>query len=60
MNAKASNSSRQYDGDLQMFRDEAHEPNREILSFLRWMVEQGRLEHAVFGPSCGEYTAEAA
>jgi hypothetical protein len=60
MNAKAPKTSRQYDGDLQMFRDEEREPDREILSFLRWMVEQGRLEHEVYGPSCGEYAAEAA
>lgn len=60
MNAKASKTGRQYDGDLQMFRDEEREPSREILSFLRWMVEQGRLEHEVSGPSSGEYAAEAA
>jgi hypothetical protein len=59
MNAKASKPNSQYDGDLQMFRDSEREPSREILSFLRWMVEQGRLEHDVYGPSCGEY-AEAA
>jgi len=58
MNAKKTEADAQYDGDLQMFRVAAHEPSREALSFLRWMVEQGRLEHQVFGPSSGEY-AEA-
>ena len=64
MNAKKSQSGAQYDGDLQMFRVAAHEPSREALRFLRWMAEQGRLEHEVSGPSSGEYVdgtvAEAA
>ena len=59
MNAKTSRSKGQYDGDLQMFCDTAREPNREMLIFLRWMVEQGRLEHEVSGPATGEY-ADAA
>ncbi|HEX3245361.1 MAG TPA: hypothetical protein VHX16_08150 [Chloroflexota bacterium] len=25
------------------------------LHFLRWLAEQGRLEHEVFGPSSGKY-----
>jgi hypothetical protein len=64
MNAKKSQAGTQYDGELQMFRDAAHEPSREALRFLRWMAEQGRLEHEVSGPSSGEYVdgivAEAA
>jgi len=55
MNAQNASTGRQYDGDLQMFRDTAREPNRETLVFLRWMAEQGRLEHEVSGPASGEY-----
>jgi hypothetical protein len=55
MNAKKTEADAQYDGDLQMFRVAAHEPSRESLRFLRWMAEQGRLEHEVSGPSSGEY-----
>lgn len=60
MNAKQAKSGARYDGELQMFCDVAHEPNRETLRFMRWLVEQGRLEHAAFGPSSGEYAEEAA
>jgi hypothetical protein len=55
MNAKQTQPGAQYDGDLQMFRVAAHEPSREALHFLRWMAEQGRLEHEISGPSSGEY-----
>ena len=55
MNAKKTQTGVQYDGDLQMFRVAAHEPSREALHFLRWMAEQGRLEHEISGPSSGEY-----
>lgn len=59
MNAKQAKAGTRYDGELQMFVDVAHDPTRESLLFLRWMAEQGRLEHDVAGPSSGEY-AEAA
>jgi len=55
MNAKNAATERQYDGELQMFRDAAREPNRDALIFLRWMAEHGRLEHEVSGPATGEY-----
>jgi hypothetical protein len=55
MSAKKAQAGRRYDGELQMFCDETHEPNREALHFMRWMAEQGRLEHAVYGPASGEY-----
>ena len=29
----------------------------EQLRFLRWLAEQNRIEHKVFGPPSGEYTA---
>ncbi|MFN8633842.1 MAG: hypothetical protein U0893_08315 [Chloroflexota bacterium] len=58
MNAKQAKAGRQYDGDLQMFCDTAREPSLESLRFLRWMAEQGRLEHEIAGPSSGEYTVQ--
>ena len=54
MNAKKTKSTR-YDGDLQMFCNAAQEPNLESLRFIRWLVEQGRLEHDAAGPPSGEY-----
>ena len=46
-----------YDANLQMFVrvGEALEPNQETLDFLRWLAEQGRLEHDIVGPASGEY-----
>jgi hypothetical protein len=44
-----------YDGELQMFRDEVREPDPEALVFLRWLAEQGKLEHETFSPPTGEY-----
>ena len=58
MNAKQAKGTRRYDGALQMFCDTAREPNLEALRFMRWMAEQGRLEHEIAGPSAGEYTGE--
>lgn len=55
MNAKQTKSGMGYDGELQMFVDAAHEPTRSSLIFLRWLAEQGRLEHDIAGPSSGEY-----
>jgi hypothetical protein len=42
-------AERQYDGALQMFVEEAREPDFTRLAFLRWLGENGRLEHDVFG-----------
>ena len=47
-------ASGRYDGGLQMFVDEAREPDRARLAFLRWLGERGRLEREVFGPSLAE------
>jgi hypothetical protein len=58
MNGNGKKGRARYDSELQMFCDATHEPSREALQFLRWMAEQGRLEHAVFGPSAGEYAGE--
>jgi hypothetical protein len=60
MNAKQEKASARYDGELQMFCDTAREPDRAALRFLRWMIEQGRLEHEVSGPATGEYAEETA
>ncbi len=44
-----------YDPDLGMFVEEQpHQPSSAHLAFLRWLAEQGRLEHAVAGPPAGE------
>ncbi len=60
MNAnKQTKKGARYDGELQMFVDASHDPSLESLHFLRWLAEQGRLEHEVAGPSSGDY-AEAA
>ena len=44
-----------FDEELQMFRENVHEPNLTKLQFLRWLGEQGKLEHEIFGPPAGEY-----
>ncbi len=43
-----------YDGDLQMFVESAREPDLARLTFLRWLVEQRRLEHGPVGAPCGD------
>lgn len=42
-----------YDSTLQMFVQETRELDMSRLVFLRWLGEQGRLEHEIAGPSCG-------
>lgn len=49
-----------WDGDLQMFREEPRGPNLGRLGFLRWLAEQGKLEHGIAGPSGGEYAGDVA
>jgi hypothetical protein len=46
-----------YDGTLQMFVEDRHEPDPRHLRFLRWLGERGRLEHAIAGPSSGDQVA---
>jgi hypothetical protein len=43
-----------YDSSLQMFVQEAHEPDMARLTFLRWLVESGRTDSKIAGPSSGE------
>ena len=47
----------QYDGTLQMFVEDVHEPDARHLRFLRWLGEQGRLEHGIAGPPSGDQVA---
>jgi hypothetical protein len=43
----------QFDGSLQMFVQAADGVDMRRLSFLRWLAEEGKLEHAVAGPPSG-------
>jgi hypothetical protein len=47
-----------YDADLQMFADPPRDPGRTHLGFLRWLAEQGRLEHEAVGAPGGEYASD--
>jgi hypothetical protein len=47
-----------FDGDLKMFREAPQGVNLERLRFLRWLVEQGRLEHGPAGPPSGEFATQ--
>jgi hypothetical protein len=49
-----------YDSALQMFVEEPREPDLRRLTFLRWLVENNRLEHPVVGPASGELVVVAA
>lgn len=49
-----------YDGALQMFVEEPREIDLRRLGFLRWLVENGRMDHGVHGPSSGELVVKAA
>jgi hypothetical protein len=43
-----------YDGTLEMFCEAPKPINVAHLGFLRWLIEQGRLEHLPAGPPTGE------
>jgi hypothetical protein len=43
-----------YDTSLQMFVEEPRDPDLRRLGFMRWLVENNRLEHPVIGPATGE------
>ena len=47
-----------YDSELQMFTDRPPEPNMDRLRFMRWLVENGRLEHGVEGQPAGAFAFE--
>jgi hypothetical protein len=51
--------SKRYDPDLQMFVvDHSREPDLGHLRFLRWLNEQGRLEHRMSWSMAGVSTEE--
>ncbi|MGE3268250.1 MAG: hypothetical protein AB7P40_05845 [Chloroflexota bacterium] len=43
-----------YDTALQMFVEEPRDPDMKRLAFLRWLIENDRLEHEAIGPATGE------
>ena len=44
-----------YDSALHMFVQEPRDADQKRLAFLRWLAENGRLEHEVAGPATGSY-----
>ena len=46
-----------YDSDLEMFREAPRPLDHAHLCFLRWLAEQGRLEHAPVGLPSGALAA---
>ena len=48
-------AERLYDANLQMFVEGPREPDFARLAFLRWLGEQGLLEHEVYGPPSGPF-----
>ena len=49
-----------YDPDLEMFVDPPREPDLARLTFLRWLVESGRLDDGPAGAPSGELATLAA
>ena len=47
-----------YDGNLQMFVEEARDVDMVRLGFLRWLAENGKLEHKLAGPAAGRFAGE--
>ena len=47
--------STEHDGAQASVIERSREADAGKLRFLRWLAEQGRLEHEVFGPPSGEY-----
>jgi len=43
-----------------MFVEEPREPDLRRLSFMRWLIENNRLEHEAVGPASGEFVVIAA
>ena len=43
-----------YDSALQMFVEEPRDPDLRQLTFLRWLIENNRLEHPAEGTASGE------
>jgi hypothetical protein len=51
----ASAAGGQYDGSLQMFVEAPRDVDLARLSFLRWLVETGRLGYGTAGPATGAF-----
>jgi hypothetical protein len=49
------NDVESFDRELQMFRETCGPVNLPCLRFLRWLAEQGRLEHPAAGPPSGPF-----
>lgn len=47
-----------YDSTLQMFVQTPQPIDMSRLTFLRWLAENGRLEHRIAGPSSGPLVAQ--
>jgi hypothetical protein len=47
-----------YDSNLQMFVQTPRQIDMSRLGFLRWLAEEGKLEHQVAGPSSGPLAKE--
>ena len=43
-----------YDPDLEMFVEPPREPDLARLTFLRWLIDRGRLDHGPAGAPAGE------
>jgi hypothetical protein len=43
-----------YDTSLQMFVEEPRDPDLRQLNFLRWLIENDRMEHPAVGPAAGD------
>jgi hypothetical protein len=46
-----------FDSELEMFREEG-KVDYARLSFLRWLVERGKMEHPPAGPPSGPFAEE--
>ena len=49
-----------YDSTLQMFVQTPKPIDMSRLTFLRWLAENGRLEHRIAGPSSGPLVGQPA
>ena len=43
-----------YDTALQMFVEEPRDPDLRRLTFLRWLIDNDRMEHPAVGPAAGD------
>jgi len=50
-----SEPDKKYDGNTQMIVEPPAVTNVARLRFMRWLAEQGSLEHSVAGPSSGDF-----